>query len=117
MYGYMLLRGKFYELGEIKNCRSYLGDGSILAFPLDNDPNNKHIWSRGSKVWKMSDNEGEVFKCRTVWLENDNPERAKKLIAEALMARRCAEIEKANTKCQNAIEALNISYVPPFRKD
>ena len=107
MYGYMLLRGKFYELGEIKlgNCHSC--DGSIMAFPLEDDPNDKHIRSRGSIVWKVSNNEGEVFKCRTVWLENDNPERAKKLIAEALMARRCAEIEKANTKYQKAVNALN----------
>lgn len=114
MYGYMLLSNKFYELGEIKlgNCHSY--DGAILAFPLADDPNNKHIVSRGYKVWKMSNNEGEVFKCRTVWLENNNPERAKKLIAEALMARRCAEIEKANAKYQNAIEALNISDVFAF---
>lgn len=106
MYGYMLLSGKFYELGEIKlgNCHSR--DGSILAFPLDDDSNDKHIWSRGSKVWKMSDNEGEVFKCRTVWLTNDNPEQAKKLIAAALMVRRCNEIDKANTKYQKAIEAL-----------
>ena len=43
MYGYTLLIKKFYELGEIKlgNCHSY--DGSILAFPLADDPNDKHI--------------------------------------------------------------------------
>lgn len=104
MYGYMLLNKKFYELGKIQltNQRSY--DGSVFAFPLDDGSNGKHV---ASKYWKVSNNEGEVFKCRTVWLKNDNPERAKKLIAEALMARRCAEIEKANTKYQNAINALN----------
>lgn len=109
MYGYMLLSGKFYELGEIKlgNCHSY--DGSILAFPLDDDPNDKHIRSRGYKVWKMPNNEGEVFKCRTVWLTNDNPKLAKKLIAEALKVRRDIELEKANIKYQKAIESLNIS--------
>lgn len=109
MYGYMLLNKKFYELGEIKlgNCHSY--DSSILAFPLDDDPNDKHIRSRGYKVWKMSDNEGEVFKCRTVWLTKDNPERAKKLIAEALKVRRDIELEKANIKYQKAIESLNVS--------
>lgn len=113
MYGYMLLNKKFYELGKIKLTNQCSYDGSVFAFP-SYDPNDKHAASRGSKYWKMSNNEGEVFKCRTVWLENDNPERAKKLIAEALMARRCAEIEKANTKYQNAIEALNISDVFAF---
>lgn len=106
MYGYMLLNKKFYELGKIQLTNQLSYDGSVFAFPLDDDPNDKHVASRGSKYWKMSNNEGEVFKCRTVWLENDNPERAKKLIAAALMARRCAEIEKANTKYQKAIEAL-----------
>lgn len=109
MYGYMLLNKKFYELGKIKLTNQCSYDGSIFAFPLDDGPNDKHVTSRGSKYWKMSNNEGEVFKCRTVWLENDNPERAKKLIAEALMARRCAEIEKVNVKYQKAIESLNIS--------
>ena len=109
MYGYMLLNKKFYELGKIKLTNQCSYDGSVFAFP-----NDKHVASRGSKYWKMSNNEGEVFKCRTVWLENDNPERAKKLIVEALMARRCAEIEKANTKYQNAIEALNISDLFAF---
>lgn len=109
MYGYMLLNKKFYELGKIQltNQRSY--DGSVFAFPLDGDPNDKHIWARGSKYWKMSDNEGEVLKCRTVWLTNDNPKRAKKLIAEALKVRRDIEFEKANVKYQKAIESLNIS--------
>lgn len=109
MYGYMLLSGKFYELGELKLGNYHSCDGSTLAFPLDADPNDKHIWSRGSKVWKMSDNEGEVFKCRTVWLANDNPNLAKKLIAEALKVRRDIELEKANIKYQKAIESLNIS--------
>ena len=114
MYGYMLLNKKFYELGKIKFTNQRSHDGSVFAFPLDDDPNDKHVASRGYKVWKMSNNEGEVFKYRTVWLENDNPERAKKLIAEALIAGRCAEIEKANTKYQNAFEALNISDVFAF---
>lgn len=109
MYGYMLLSGNFYELGEIKlgNCHAY--DGSMLAFPLADDPNDKHIASRGYKVWKMPPNEGEVFNCRTVWLTNDNPKLAKKLIAEALKVRRDIELEKANIKYQKAIESLNIS--------
>ena len=102
MYGYMLLIGKFYELGEIELGTYHCRDGSMLAFPLDD-------WSRGSKVWKISDNEGEVFKCRTVWLTNDNPKLAKKLIAEALKVRRDIELEKANIKYQKAIESLNIS--------
>lgn len=114
MYGYMLLNKKFYELGKIKLTNQCSYDGSVFAFPLDDDHNYKHVVSRRSKYWKMSNNEGEVFKCRTVWLKNDNPERAKKLIAEALMARRCAEIEKANTKYQNAVEALNIPDVFAF---
>jgi len=114
MYGYMLLNKKFYELGEIQLTKFRSYDGSTFACPLDDDPNDKHMALRGSKVWKMSDNEGEVLQCRTVWLKNDNPERAKKLIAEALMARRCAEIEKANVKYQNAFEALNISDVFAF---
>lgn len=114
MYGYMLLNGKFYELGEIQLTKWKTWNGYTLAYPLDEDANDKTIASRGSKVWKVSNNEGEVFKCRTVWLKNDNPERAKKLIAEALMDRRCTEIEKANIKYQNAIEALNISDVFAF---
>lgn len=109
MYGYMLLNGKFYELGEIQLANQRAYDGSALACPLNADPNNKYLAVRGSKCWKVSDNEAEVYGYRTVWLTNDDPERAKKLIAEALMARRCAEIEKANVKYQNAIEALNIS--------
>lgn len=107
MYGYMFLSGKFYELGEIQFGNWISHDGATFAFPLNDDSDDPHVVSRGYKVWKMSNNKGEVFKCRTVWLDDNNPEQAKKLIAEALMARRCAEIEKANTKYQNAIEALN----------
>lgn len=107
MYGYMLLSGKFYELGEIKlgNCHSC--DGSILAFPLDDDPNDKHIRSRGYKVWKMPNKEGEVFKCRTVWLSNDDVDLAKKLITEALKSRRDIKIKEAKAKYKKAVKALN----------
>lgn len=114
MYGYMLLNKKFYELGKIQLTNQRSHDGSVFACPLNADPNDVYHRVRRSNYWKMSDNEGEVFKCRTVWLTNDDPERAKKLIAEALMARRCAEIEKANVKYQNSIEALNISDVFAF---
>lgn len=107
MYGYMLLSGKFYELGEIKlgNCHSC--DGSILAFPLDDDSNDKHIWSRGSKYWKMSPNEGEVYDCKTVWLANDDVDLAKKLITDALKAKRDVKIKEAKAKYQKAVNALN----------
>lgn len=109
MYGYMLLNKKFYELGEIQltNQRSY--DGSVFACPLNADLNDVYLIARGSKRWKVSDNEAEVYGYRTVWLTNDDPNLAKKLIAEALKVRRYIEIEKANTKYQNALEALNIS--------
>lgn len=109
MYGYMLLSGKFYELGEIKLANGHSYDGAMFAFPLDDDSNDSHVASRGYKVWKMSNNEGEVFKCRTVWLGNNDPELAKRLIAKAIKVRRDIEIEKANAKYQKAIEALNIS--------
>lgn len=108
MYGYMLLSGKFYELGKIQltNQRSY--DGSVFACPLNADLNDVYHRARGSKYWKVSDNEAEVYGYRTVWLTNDDPNLAKKLIANAIKARRDIEIEKANVKYKNAIEALNI---------
>lgn len=108
MYGYMLLNKKFYELGEIQltNQRSY--DGSVFACPLNADLNDVYHRVRGSKYWKVSDNEAEVYGYRTVWLTNDDPNLAKKLIANAIKARRNIEIEKANVKYENAIEALNI---------
>ena len=109
MYGYMLLNGKFYELGEIQLSNQHAWNGAVIACPLDDDPNDKYLAVRGSKSWKVSDNEAEVYGCRTVWLTDDNPKLAKKLIASALKTRRDAEIEKANAKCQKAIEALNIS--------
>lgn len=109
MYGYMLLNKKFYELGEIQltNQRSY--DGSVFACPLNADPNDVYRRASGSKYWKVSDNEAEVYGYRTVWLTNDDPNLAKKLIANAIKARRDIEIEKANVKYQNVLEALNIS--------
>lgn len=109
MYGYMLLNGKFYELGEIKLTNQRSWKGATLACPLNDDPNDKHFSVRGCKFWKVSDNEAEVYACRTVWLTDDNPKLAKKLIAEALKIRRDIEFEKANIKYQKAIESLNIS--------
>lgn len=109
MYGYMLLSGKFYELGELQLANRRAFDGSALACPLNADPNDAYLAVRGSKCWKVSDNEAEVYGYRTVWLANDNPNLAKKLIAEALKVRRDIELEKANIKYQKAIESLNIS--------
>ena len=80
-----------------------------MAFPLNSDFNDPHVASRGYKVWKVSNNEGEVYKHRTVWLNNNNPELAKRLIAKVIKDRRDIEIEKVNTKYQKAIKALNIS--------
>ena len=54
MYGYMLLIGKFYELGEIELGTYHCRDGSMLAFPL--------VKSREHKSWKVSNNEREVYK-------------------------------------------------------
>ena len=109
MYGYMLLSGKFYELGELQLANRRAFDGSALACPLNADPNDAYLAVRGSKCWKVSDNEAEVYGYRTVWLANDNPNLAKKLIAKAIKVRCSIEIEKANIKCQNALKALNIS--------
>ena len=109
MYGYMLLSGKFYELGEIELGTYHYRDGSMMAFPVIRNPNDSHVASRVHKVWMVSDKEGEVYKHRTVWLNNNNPELAKRLIAKVIKDRRDIEIEKVNTKYQKAIEALNIS--------
>lgn len=42
-----------------------------------------------------------------VWLTNDNPKLAKKLITEALKAKRDIKIKEAKAKYQKAINALN----------
>lgn len=107
MYGYMLLSGKFYELGELQLANRRAFDGSALACPLNADPNDAYLAVRGSKCWKVSDNEAEVYGYRTVWLANDNPNLAKKLITEALKGRRDIKIKEAKAKYKKAVKALN----------
>lgn len=48
----------------------------------------------------MSPNEGEVYDCKTVWLSNDDVDLAKKLITEALKAKRDIKIKEAKAKYQ-----------------
>lgn len=79
----------------------------MLAFPLNPDPDDPYRISRGSKYWKMSPNEGEVYDCKTVWLSRDDVDLAKKLIAEALKAKRDIKIKEAKAKYQKAINTLN----------
>lgn len=55
----------------------------------------------------MSPNEGEVYDCKTVWLSHDDVNLAKKLITEALKAKRDIKIKEAKAKYQKAIKALN----------
>lgn len=79
----------------------------MLAFPLNPDPDDPYRISRGSKYWRMSPNEGEVYDCKTVWLSHDDVNLAKKLITEALKAKRDIKIKEAKAKYQKAIKALN----------
>ena len=55
----------------------------------------------------MSTKEGEVYKCRTVWLAKDDSEKAKDLIKKALKDRCDKEIEAATLKYKNALSCLN----------
>ena len=55
----------------------------------------------------MSPNEGEVYDCKTVWLSNDDVDLAKKLITEALKAKRDIKIKEAKAKYKKAVKALN----------
>lgn len=50
---------------------------------------------------------GEVYDCKTVWLSHDDVNLAKKLITEALKAKRDIKIKEAKAKYQKAIKALN----------
>lgn len=107
MYGYALLYNKFRKLGRIHIIDKDSGTKCVLAFPFNPDSDGRYRISRGSKWWRMSPNEGEVYDCKTVWLTNDNPERAKNLIAEALKVRRDIKIKEVKTKYKKAINALN----------
>lgn len=108
MYGYMFLNKKFYELGEIKLCD---GENSgyewTYGLPSDVDLSDHNAIRRNNRYWLMSTKEGEVHKCRTVWLAKDNPEKAKDLIKKALKDRCDREIESATLKYKNALSCLN----------
>lgn len=107
MYGYALLYNKFRKLGRIHIIDKDSGTKCVLAFPLNPDPDDPYRISRGSKYWRMSPNEGEVYDCKTVWLSHDDVNLAKKLITEALKGRRDIKIKEAKAKYQKAINALN----------
>lgn len=101
MYGYMLQNKKFYELGEIR---------------LFNDAASGYEWTYAcpseavrvyQRTWIMSTKEGEVYKCRTVWLAKDDPEKAKALIAKALKDRYDQEVKSATLKYEKALSYLN----------
>lgn len=106
MYGYVVLKGKFYKTGEIclKNIHDHLtGSDYAIAIPVNTNPNDTYI----KTYLKMSRTEGEVYQCRTVWLTNDDPELAKKLIYTAIKNRLDWAIETATINYKNAIEALD----------
>ena len=101
MYGYALLYNKFHIINKDS------GTKCVLAVPLNPDPDDPYRISRGSKCWRVSPNEGEVYDCKTVWLSNDDVDLAKKLITEALKGRCDIKIKEAKAKYQKAINALN----------
>lgn len=107
MYGYALLYNKFRKLGRIHIINKDSGTKCVLAFPLNPDPDDPYRISRGSKYWKMSPNEGEVYDCKTVWLSRDDVDLAKKLIATSLKGRCDINIKEAKAKYKKAINALN----------
>lgn len=108
MYGYMFLNKKFYELGEIKLCG---GENSgyewTYGLPSYIDLSDHEARRRNNRYWRMSTKEGEVYKCRTVWLAKDDSEKAKDLIKKALKDRCDKEIEAATLKYKNALSCLN----------
>ena len=118
MYGYIILHGQFYKTGEIylKNKYNHFTQSKYaIAIPVNDDPEDTH-----EKCYiKMSRNEGEVYQYRTVWLEKDDPELAKKLIYTAIKNRLDWEIETATIKYKKYIEALNnvSDVLYTFRED
>lgn len=110
MYGYMLLKKKFYELGEIKLFHDeYSGYDHTMACPSDSNVDLSDITFIYSvpRTWKMSTKEGEVYQCRTVWLAEDDPKKAKKLFKKAVKDRYDREIDAATLKYKNALSGLN----------
>lgn len=110
MYGYMLLKKKFYELGEIKLFHDeYSGYDYTMACPSYDDVDLRDISAmyRLRRTWNMSTKEGEVYQCRTVWLAKDDPEKAKSLFRKALKDRYDREIELVTLKYKNALSCLN----------
>lgn len=110
MYGYMLLKKKFYELGEIKLFHDeYSGYDYTMACPSydDVDLRDMSAMYRLRKTWNMSTKEGEVYRCRTVWLTKNDPEKAKNLLRKALKDRYNREIESATLKYKKALSGLN----------
>lgn len=108
MYGYMLLNKKFYELGEIKLCGSEnSGYEWTYGLPSYIDLSDHEAVHRNNRYWRMSTKEGEVYKCRTVWLAKDDSEKAKDLIKKALKDRCDKEIEAATLKYEKALSGLN----------
>lgn len=107
MYGYALLYNKFRRLGKIRLINKDSGTKCVLAVPLNPDPDAPYRISRGTKSWKMSSKEGEVYDCKTVWLSNDDVGLAKELITEALKVRRDIKIKEVKAKYQKAVNALN----------
>lgn len=106
MYGYVVLKGKFYKTGEIylKNIHDHLtGSDYAIAIPVNTNPND----TCRKTYLKMSRTEGEVYQYRTVWLTNDDPELAKKLIYTSIKNRLDWAIETATINYKNTIEALN----------
>lgn len=96
----MLQNKKFYELGEIR---------------LFNDAASGYEWTYAcpseavrvyQRTWIMSTKEGEVYKCRTVWLAKDDPEKAKDLIAKSLKDRYDQEVKSATLKYEKALSGL-----------
>ena len=108
MYGYMVLKKKFYELGEIKLFHDeYSGYDYTMASYDDVDLRDISAMYRLRRTWNMSTKEGEVYQCRTVWLEKDDPEKAKSLFRKALKDRYDREIESVTLKYKNALNCLN----------
>lgn len=115
MYAYGLINGKFFEFGECK----FLDDrdkNRIIAANVDmNNVNCHKYWcyfelNSNVRVWQVSSTEGEVYKHRTLWLDEDDIDRAYKLFAEDFSRAYYDEVDKAEKRYRNRMLAMQKYY-------
>lgn len=115
MYAYGIFNNKFFEFGECK----FLDDrdkNRIIAANVDsNDVNYHKYWcyfelNSNVRVWQVSSTEGEVYKHRTLWLDEDDIDRAYKLFAKDFSRAYYDEVDKAEKRYRNRMLAMQKYY-------